>query len=182
MSGKMTLGDMAKALNRPAVYLNHLQRRFELPMREGAGYSTAYFAFLRKIVHLRTLYIPEETLVDLWKTEKHLLQLLHFDTTGSPTWYLDECGKSGHLSRRLLLTHHDLGPEFSQKMLQPNLDFSATPRGLFSVREAGDDAMRILNTYLERYADIQAQAEAEAFQLRNALHWLPRLHAPQPPS
>lgn len=181
MTAKMTLGEMAKELNRPAVYLSGLQKRFDLPVLEGAGYSSAYFAFLRKIVHLRMLSVPEDRLIELWKTEKHLLQLLHFDATDSPTWYLDECTRTRNPERRLLLTHHDLGREFTARMLQPRLDFAPAPRGLFSHREVGDDVRRILDIYLRLYAEIQAQAAAEAPQLRRALRWLPRLR-PLPPA
>ncbi|MDY0144512.1 MAG: hypothetical protein RBS84_00790 [Kiritimatiellia bacterium] len=179
MSTHMTLGEMAKALNRPAIILTSLQKRFELPVLEGATYSPAYFAFLRKIVHLKLLGISEKDLIELWKTEKHLLQLLHFDATGSPTWYLDECVHTRHPERRLLLTHHDLGPEFLKKTLQPQLDFTPKSRGLFSQREMGDDARRALDSYLARYANIQSQATAEAAQLRNALHWFPRICPPR---
>ena len=68
MPGKMTLGDMAKALNRPAIYLTSLQKRFELPVLEGVAYAPAYYALLRKIVHLELLGIPDKDLVELWKT------------------------------------------------------------------------------------------------------------------
>jgi hypothetical protein len=54
MEGSSTLGEMAKALNRPAVYLHELQARFDLPVFE-AGYTNAYLAFLRTIFFLRTL-------------------------------------------------------------------------------------------------------------------------------
>ena len=178
MTAKMTLGEMAKELNRPAVYLSGLQKRFDLPVLEGAGYSAAYFALLRKIVHLRMLSVPEDRLVELWKTEKHLLQLLHFDATDSPTWYFDECTRTRNPERRLLLTHYDLGREFTARMLQPRLDFAPASRGLFSQREAGDDVRRILDIYLKLYAEMQAQAAAETAQLRKALHWLPRLRTP----
>ena len=175
----MTLGEMAKALNRPAVVLVGLQKRFELPVCEGASYSPAYFSLLRTIVHLTLLGIAEKTLVDLWKTEKHLLQMLHFDVTGSSTWYLDECGRKGHTDRRLLLTHHDLGPEFSKKALQPRLDFAPAPRSLFSGKEVGDDVHRAMEAYRKLYAEIQVQTAAEASQLRNALRWFPRIRAPR---
>ncbi len=179
MAAKMTLGDMAKALNRPAIVLTSLQKRFELPVLEGAAYSPAYFALLRKIVHLELLGISEKDLVELWKTEKHLLQLLHLDATDSATWYLDECAHARHPERRLLLTHYDLGPEFLKKTLQPHLDFAPKSRGLFSHKEVGDDARYVLDRYLALYADIQAQAAAEAEQLRHALRWFPRLAPPR---
>lgn len=38
MAAKMTLGEMAKALNRPAIVLTHLQKTFELPVLEGTAY------------------------------------------------------------------------------------------------------------------------------------------------
>ncbi len=175
MSAKMTLGDMAKALNRPAIVLTHLQKQFELPVLEGAAYPPAYFALLRKIVHLVNLSIPEKEILDLWKTEKHLLQLLHVDATGSPTWFLDECGKNERPEQRLLLTHHDLGPGFPHEDLQPSLDFTPKSHGLFSHKETGDDIRHVLDRYLALYADIQAQAAAEAEQLRHTLRWFPHL-------
>ena len=54
-----TFADVAKALNRPVVYLNGLQSRFELPELNGAGYSEGYQAFLQNVFHLRTLGIAE---------------------------------------------------------------------------------------------------------------------------
>ena len=101
-----TLGDMAKSLNRSAVYLHGVQARFELPAMEGAGYTEAYLAFLRTVVFMRMLNVSEESLRDLWHLEKKLLQLLHVDSTGSPTWFLDACGRTNHPRRRLLLTNH----------------------------------------------------------------------------
>ena len=65
-----SLGDLAKALNRPMVYFTGLQARFELPVLLAAGYSEAYLAFLKGIVHLRTLNVSEEALRDLWKNGK----------------------------------------------------------------------------------------------------------------
>ena len=178
MAAKMTLGDMAKALNRPAICLTSLQKKFELPVLEGAAYSPAYFALLRKIVHLELLGIPEKNLVELWKTEKHLLQLLHFDCNGSTTWYFDECTHVHNPERRLLLTNHDLGPEFSNQALQPQLDFEPKSRGLFSHKETGDDVRRVLERYQALFADLQDQAAAEAEQLRHALRWFPRIRPP----
>jgi hypothetical protein len=39
------------------------------------------------------------------------LILLHADSTGSPTWFLDSCGATTSPKHRLLLTHHDVGAE-----------------------------------------------------------------------
>ena len=108
--------DLAKALNRSTVYLSGLQSRFELPTFDGAGYSEAYLAFLQTVVYLRTLSITEETLRNLWHIEKNLLALIHADTTGSPTWFLDSCGATTHPKCRLLLTHHDMRVEIHGMM------------------------------------------------------------------
>jgi hypothetical protein len=86
---------MAKALNRSTAYLFGLQKRFELPTFEGAAYSIAYLEFLRALVTLRTLNISKESLRDLWHLEKKLLQLIHVDSAGSPTWFCDGAGTSG---------------------------------------------------------------------------------------
>ena len=170
-----TLGDMAKALNRPAVYLHGLQARFELPVREGAGYSDAYLAFLRTVVLLRVLNVSQESLLDLWHLEKKLLQLLHVDSTGSPTWFLDACGQKRHPRRRLLLTNHDLGVEVPTKTLQLGLNFADGLPELFAGKEMGEDALRVLGEYLKLYTRIRADVAAEAPLLRSAVTWSRRL-------
>ena len=149
-----TLGDMAKMLNRPAAYLSGLQKRFELPASEGAGYSNAYLAFFRTLVYLRVLYISEETLRELWHMEKKLLQLLHIDSSGSPTWFLDACGAKAHRNRRLLLTNYDMGVEVSAMTLQLGLDFSVKLPELFAGKEMGEDALRVLKEYLNSARDV----------------------------
>ena len=83
-----TFSDMAKTLNRSPVYLAGLQKRFDLPVFEGAAYSDAYVAFLRAVIALRPYGLAEDALLRLWNFEKKLLQLLHLDSTGSPTWFL----------------------------------------------------------------------------------------------
>ena len=79
-------------------FLEHAARQAVLPCLEvmaGAAYSNAYLEFLRALVTLRTLNISEESLRDLWHLEKKLLQLIHVDSAGSPTWFCDGAGTSG---------------------------------------------------------------------------------------
>ena len=76
-----SLVDIGRELKRSVVYLRGLQTRFDLPEFEGAGYSDAYLEFLTKLVHLRALSIPEETLRNLWHTEKKLLLLSRYKGT-----------------------------------------------------------------------------------------------------
>ena len=170
-----TLADLTKALNRSTVYLSGLQSRFELPTFDGAGYSEAYLAFLQTVVHLRTLSITEETLRDLWHIEKKLLVLLHADSTGSPTWFLDSCGATTSPKRRLLLTNYELGAVVHGKGVQLGLNFADTALELFAGQEMGEDALRVLNDYRKLYARISADVKAELSHVREAISWAKRI-------
>lgn len=164
----MTLGDMAKLLNRPALYVRGLQERFALPVLADDAYAPAYLACLRRMVLLRLLGVSEERLRALWHLEKKLLQLLHVDSTGSPTWFLDACGRSAHASRRLLLTNYDLGREVSGGALQLGLNFSAQVSELFASADMGEDARRILNQCLELQSGIRSDIARERPNARAA--------------
>ncbi len=166
-----TFADLAQALHRSTLYLSGLQSRFELPTFDAAGYSEAYLAFLQTVVHMRTLSITEETLRDLWHIEKKLLVLLHADSTGSSTWFLDSCGATTSPKRRLLLTNYELGAEVHGKGLQLGLNFANTAPELFAGQEMGEDALRVLNDYRKLHARISADVKAELPQLRAAVTW-----------
>ena len=170
-----TLGDMAKLLNRAPVYLTGLQKRFELPALAGAGYSDAYLAFLHTVVFLRLFNVTEESLRDLWCLEKKLLQLLHVDSTGSPTWFLDSCGPKTHPRRRLLLSNHDLGVALPSGTLQLGLNFAADLPELFAGKEMGEDALRVLGQYLKLFRRIQTDVATELPLLRAATRWSTRM-------
>ena len=170
-----TLGEMAKALNRTAVELHGLQSRFDLPVPEGASYPAAYFAFLRTIVFLRLLGVTEQTLRELWHLEKKLLQLLHVDSTGSPTWFLDACGQKTNLQQRLLLTNHDMGMALPSGALQLGLNFGAASPELFAGTAMGEDALRILGECGKLNEQIRNDVKSELPLLRGAIHWAARL-------
>jgi hypothetical protein len=166
-----TFGDLAKELNRSPVYLSGLQKRFELPILAGAAYSPAYVAFLRNVICLRAFDISEEALRDLWQLEKKLLQLLHVDSAGSPTWFLDACGAITGRDRRLLLTNHDLGVPLTGSEVQPGLNFADALPELFVGQEMGEDALRVLRDCLKFRARILADLAAELPHLRAAIKW-----------
>ena len=170
-----SLGNIAKSLNRSPVHLHGLQVRFELPVFKGTGYSNAYLAFLRTIVFLRMLNVPEHSLRHLWHLEKRLLQLLHVDSTGSPTWFLDACGRTSHPRRRLLLTNHDMGVALPSRTLQLGLNFARELPELFASKGMGEDALRILSKYLKLYTHIQAEISAEVVLVRAAARWSARI-------
>lgn len=169
-----TLGGLAKSLNRPVVLLTGLQARFELPVLEGSGYSEAYLAFLRQIVHLRALGVAEESLHGLWHLEKKLMRLLHMDASESPTWFLDSCGRTTRADRRLLLSGHDLGFEIHSQALQPGLDLTPNSGELFEGAEMGEDLLRVLDHYRQQLGQIQKTVSAELPQVRAAARWAQR--------
>ena len=170
-----TFADLAKALNRSTVYLSGLQSRFELPNFDGAGYSEAYLAFLQTVVHLRPLSITEQTRRDLWCIEKKLLILLHANSTGSPTWFLDSCGAKSSPNQRLLLTNHDMGADLQNRGVQLGLNFTETTPELFDGQEMGEDALRVRKDYRKLYERIRAEVKAELPQIRSAALWSKRL-------
>ena len=169
------LGDMAKTLNRPVVYLHGLQSRFELPVLERTAYSDAYLAFLRAVVSLRMLNVSEENLLKLWHLEKKLLTLLHADSIGSPTWFLDACGPTNKPHHRLLLSNFNMGFQLKSKAVQLGLNFTEVVPELFDGKEMGEDALRGLGQYLKLFSRIQADMSAEIPLLREATRWCGRL-------
>ena len=171
-----TLAAIAKALNRPLVVLHGLQTRVELSEGMGVSYSDAYFAFLRTIVYLRMLDISEEVLLKLWHLEKKLLTLLHVDSTGTPTWFLDACGITSHSRRRLLLTNFEMGIELKFQAVQFGLNFSESAPEIFDGKEMGEDALRVLGQYMKLFSRIQAEVIDEIPLLRDAARWDARLN------
>lgn len=166
---------MAAKLNRPTVYLSGLQRRFELPVFEGATYSAAYLEFFRTVVYVRAFDVSEESLRDLWFQEKKLLTLLHVDSAGSPTWFLDACGRTTHRERRLLLSNFDLGISLAAREVQTGLDFSDKLPELFEGKAMGEDALRVLDECLKLEKNILAKIRQELPQLRMAAKWAAHL-------
>jgi hypothetical protein len=166
-----TLADMAGKLNRSTVYLSGLQKRFELPALEGATYTDAHLEFFRTVIYLRTFGISEETLRELWVLEKKLLTLLHVDSTGSRTWFLDACGRTTHRERRLMMSNFDLGIPLDAREVQTGLDFSDRLPELFQGKEMGEDALRVLDECLKFEKTILNNVKLELPHLRAATKW-----------
>jgi len=170
-----SLADMAIKLNRSTVYLSGLQKRFDLPVFEGVNYLDAYQEFFRTVVYLRTFGISEETLRDLWVLEKKLLTLLHVDSTGSRTWFLDACGRTTHRERRLMLSNFDLGIPLDAREVQTGLDFSDRLPELFEGKAMGEDALRVLDECLKLEKSILNDVQAELPHVREAVKWAAHL-------
>ena len=73
--------------------------------------------------------------------------------------------------RRLLLTNYDLGVEVPTKTLQLGLNFAEQLPELFTGREMGEDALRVLDDYLKFYARIPFDIKAELPMVRAAARW-----------
>ena len=170
-----TLAEMAGILNRSTVYLSGLQKRFELPVFEGTTYPEAYLEFFRTVIYLRMFGISEEALRELWFLEKKLLILLHVDSTGSRTWFLDACGRTTHRERRLLLSNFDLGISLDAREVQTGLDFSERLPELFEGKAMGEDALRVLDDCLKREKSILRDVRSELPQVRAAVKWVGHL-------
>ena len=166
---------MAEVLNRSTVYLSGLQKRLELPVFEGATYPDAYQEFFRTVIYLRTFGVSEESLRELWVLEKKLLTLLHVDSTGSRTWFLDACGRTTHRERRLLLSNFDLGIPLDAREVQTGLDFSDRMPELFEGKAMGEDALRVLDDCLKREKAILNDMRAELPHVRHAAKWASHL-------
>jgi hypothetical protein len=119
--------------------------------------------------------IQREIRRDLWTTEKTLLQLLHVDSTGSKTWFLDSCGTTTNPAQRLLLSNYDIGRPVPAKELQLGLNFAKAAPELFAGKEMGEDAIRVLNGYIRMYSTVRAEIACEIPHLRQTIKWASKL-------
>ena len=173
--------EVCTRLHRAPVYVRGLQRRFALPLLDGASYTAAYVAFLETIIHLRILGVPEETLTQLWHLERKLMDLLHADAIGSLTWFLDACGAADNRGQRLLLSNFDLGVYLPSGSLQLGLNFSSkTTPELFTAPEMGEDAILVLRQYVTLHQEILRDILMEYPIVGAALRQFPPLRRPVP--
>jgi hypothetical protein len=170
----LTLAEIAAELGRDRLYLLGWIKRFELPTGHGNRYPATYLSFFRTVVFLKLAQIPEEKLVELWTVEKKLMNLLHVDTSSSPTWMIDGHAAAGNDSRRLFLSRFDIGTDLQSACVQPGLDFSPAPAELFGGRDMGEDALRLLGIYLAEMKPVLATVAAQSAVLGEAARWAGR--------
>jgi len=166
-----TLSELSRRLSRPSIELRDLLTRYEVPLQVGAGYSEACLAWLRVIVHLRTLGVPEKLLRELWTVEKKLLTLLHLDAGGSPTWFLDACRTGQPARGRLLLSQREIGSAIELDVLQPGLDLAPSEPELFAGEVMGEDAMRLLGDYRQLLEKVRRRVRDSLPAVRASLNW-----------
>jgi hypothetical protein len=170
-----TLAEIAAELGRDRLYLLGWMKRFELPPGHGNRYLATYLSFFRTVVFLKLAQIPEEKLVELWTLEKKLMNLLHVDTSSSPTWMIDGHTATGNDSRRLFLSRFDIGTDLQSACVQPGLDFSPAPAELFGGRDMGEDALRLLGIYLAELKPVLATVASQSALLGEAARWAGRI-------
>ena len=170
-----TLAEIAAELGRDRLYLLGWIKRFELPPGHGNRYPATYLSFFRTVVFLRLAQIPEEKLVELWTLEKKLMNLLHVDTSTSPTWIIEGHAAAGNDSRRLFLSRFDIGTDLQSACVQPGLDFSPAPAELFGGRDMGEDALRLLGSYLAELKPALAMVFSQSALLGEAARWAGRM-------
>jgi len=107
-------------------------------------------------------------------------QLIHLDSTGSKTWFLDSCGRTDHLHQRLLLTNYDLGIAVPAQEIQLGLDFAQRSPELFAGTDMGEDAIGVLNKTIPLWAAIRADVAAELPHPRETAKWAARLASSSP--
>ena len=161
--------ELATSLERPAIWISGIQKRFWLPVLE--SYSQGYESFLRKVIHLRVLGVSEESLREFWAVERKLIEVLHLDPQSSPSWMVDACAVPSDPNRRLLLSNIDLGFPLPSSDLQIGLDFSISSPELFAGKEMGEDALPLISDYRARLTGIRSSVGSELPVLKGAIQW-----------
>lgn len=170
-----SLSEITEPLGRDRLTVLGWMKRFELPEMEDRKYPESFLPFLRTISFLRLAQVTEARILELWTVERKLMTVLHADPLGSPTWMIDGHDQSGHRNRRLFLSRFDLGADLTALALQPGLDFSETDAELFAVREMGEDALRLLGSYLKLVEPIHRSLREQAPILAAASRWARRV-------
>lgn len=167
-----TFSELCRATGKSAFYVKNIQRAMNLHVPGQDEYSEAYLKFMEKIVALRTLSVPQETVSELFELEKKVLCLLHFDSlTDSPTWYLDACCGEGRKTNMLMLSEVDLDFSIESGAVQHNLNFNNSHPELFKGVEMGEDVRRVLHLYNNLRSEVVDRVEKEKPVLRDALLW-----------
>lgn len=103
------------------------------------------------------------------------MNLLNADTSTSPTWMIDGHAAVWNDSRRLFLSRIDIGTDLQSACIQPGVDFSPSPAELFSGRDMGEDALRVLGIYLSELKLVLAAVASQAALLGDAARWAGRM-------
>jgi hypothetical protein len=166
-----SLSEIAGILGRDRIALLGLLKRFDLPICKGGSYPDCYVSFLKSVIFMRLAQITEGQILELWSLEHKLMTILHGDSLGSPTWMIDGHDQSTHEGRRLFLSRFDLGTELKASAVQPGLDFAESEQELFAGEEMGEDALRLLKSYLKLLTSIRQILQVQSPVMIAAGRW-----------
>lgn len=132
------------------------------------------FECVRQVVYLRIAGMSLATIQSLWEVEMKLIELLHGDVLGSPTWMIDGWALAGKKKERLFLSHYPVGAELGSENLQPSLDFAERSKELFAGQEMGEDALRVLEQYLKQHRRLVKILQSASPLLKKTAQWAGR--------
>ncbi|MGJ8723952.1 MAG: hypothetical protein ACSHYB_05290 [Roseibacillus sp.] len=132
------------------------------------------FECVRQVVYLRIAGMSLATIQSLWEVEMKLIELLHGDALGSPTWMIDGWALAGKKKERLFLSHYPVGAELGSESLQPGLDFAERSKELFAGQEMGEDALRVLEQYLKQHRRLVKTLQSASPLLKKTAQWAGR--------
>ena len=166
---KYTLSELAERLDRPAPVVRALLDRYALPVLDGRAYSIAHYRFVKRILGLKVLGIPDDKLLRLFDFEKKLVQILRGDNPESPTWMIDGWAHRGAPRCRLLLTQYDAGCDLRMFQVQPQLPFNEKPLELFDSSDMGEHLEPLLRRYVKLRDEVVEKAVEEERRIRATL-------------
>ncbi len=149
MNDRKLSGDIGCRLDE----VQRILREFGL---EGVDYEKgeryrSLLACVRQLVFLRIAGVGIATVRKLWEVERKLIEMIHGDSHGSPSWLVDGWGEKGKVRQRLFLTRYAIGADVDGLAIQEGLNFSEQSRELFEKDEMGEDVLRLLEDYTKRH-------------------------------
>ncbi|MFO1492974.1 MAG: hypothetical protein U1F77_05780 [Kiritimatiellia bacterium] len=169
MRSKFTLSELAERLDRPSLIIRALMDRYGLPALDGRAYGIAHYRFVKRLLGLKLLSIPEEKLLRLFEFEKKLVQMLRGDHPESATWMIDGWAHRGAPRCRLLLTQFDAGCDLRMFQVQPQLAFNEKPLELFESSDMGEHLEPLLRRYVKLRDEVVEKAVEEERRIRATL-------------
>ena len=89
--------------------------------------------------------------------------------------FWNECGRTTHQKRRLMLSNFDLGIPLDALEVQTGLDFSERLPELFEGKAMGEDALRVLDEFLKLEKTMLNDVQTELPHVRAAVKWAAHL-------
>jgi hypothetical protein len=174
MTEVYTWSELAEAVGKSVPFIRSILSQIGVDMpRRVDRLPESMVQFLRKVVALRMFSVPIDDIAELFRKERKILDLLHFDTLSNEAfWFLAHGDNPVRSDRHLLLTGQDLGFPLAAGAIQCNLDFRVRNPELFGGHEMGEDVRQVVDLYLRQLRKIDGRVKAERPVLVDALSWV----------